>query len=171
GIGFVGVAASLSVWSVGTETNSNYQDADGQDLGNFDSSKDYHAGDVVTDTDGKKYVARCDITPSVTFDSAAKYNKCRVVASGDSDSGAASPWAAGPYSAGAYVTFHGHTWKAKQDVPLANQSLNPEDDSQPGTGHNDWSQQAGGYKSGLSGTTSTASASAFSSSTNYKQRD
>ena len=31
--GFVGVAISVSVWSVGTKANSNYQDADGNERG------------------------------------------------------------------------------------------------------------------------------------------
>ena len=50
--GFVGVAIAVSVWSVGTQTNSNYQDSGGAgpDKGTWAASIDYHAGDVVTDS-------------------------------------------------------------------------------------------------------------------------
>ncbi|HEX4526566.1 MAG TPA: hypothetical protein VH108_07475, partial [Gaiellaceae bacterium] len=80
--GFVGVAISVSVWSVGTATNSNYQDADGTDRGNWAQTVDYHTGDVVVDQNDpnkQKFVARCDITPNVDWTKDTKYNKCRVV--------------------------------------------------------------------------------------------
>ncbi len=59
GGGFVGGAAAVSVWSVGTEANSTYNEAAGGiNRGIFDPSKEtsatesdhYHKGDVVTDT-------------------------------------------------------------------------------------------------------------------------
>ena len=81
--GFVGVALAVSVWSVGTQTNSNYQDsgAAGPDQGTWASSGSYNAGDVVTDVfDGKQYTARCDIGGA--WQSSTKYNKCRVVTDG-----------------------------------------------------------------------------------------
>ncbi len=81
--GFVGVAIAVSVWSVGTQTNSNYQDsgAAGPDQGTWSSGGAYNAGDVVTDSfDGKKYTARCDIGGA--WQVSTKYNKCRVVTDG-----------------------------------------------------------------------------------------
>src|SRR5581483_5814621 len=245
GGGFVGVGASVSVWSVGTETNSNYQNADGPDKGTWSSGADYHTGDVVVDSfDSKRYVARCDITPNVDWDNSTDYNKCRVVhdpgdgnlyqalvdnpshasqphsnlaqwslytspaphgdptswepptdalhttkgdrqdasgsiagadmaASGNSDNGGGSPpaWAPGPYSAGSYVSFDGHVWKAKQDVQAGNQALNPEQNSQPGTSHDDWAQEVDGYKGVFNGTTSSAPAPAWVSGTAYEKGD
>ncbi|HEY3921306.1 MAG TPA: carbohydrate-binding protein, partial [Gaiellaceae bacterium] len=59
GGGFVGGAAAVSVWSVGTEANSTYNEAAGGiNRGTFDASNEtssnesdhYHKGDVVTDT-------------------------------------------------------------------------------------------------------------------------
>ena len=61
GGGFVGVSAAVSVWIVGTETVSTYnQDAAGPDKGNWSGSADYNKGDVVTGSDGKRYAAKVD---------------------------------------------------------------------------------------------------------------
>ena len=82
--GFVGVALAVSVWSVGTQTNSNYQDSGsaGPDKGTWSASGSYNAGDVVTGSDGKRYTARCDI--GGTWQSSTKYNKCRILTDGGS---------------------------------------------------------------------------------------
>ena len=67
--GFVGVAVAVSVWSVGTQTNSTYHDGDGPFRGPWDgptaSSSDpsvyYKEGDVVTfGVDNTRYVAKID---------------------------------------------------------------------------------------------------------------
>jgi hypothetical protein len=86
--GFVGVAIAVSVWSVGTQANSDYQDSGGAgpDKGTWAANVEYHAGDVVTDSfDNKRYTARCDITPNENWRAvddngdAVTYNECRVV--------------------------------------------------------------------------------------------
>ena len=85
--GFVGVAIAVSVWSVGTQANSNYQDTGGAgpDKGTWAANVEYHAGDVVTDSfDNKRYMARCDVTPNEnwrtsTTTATRDYNECRVV--------------------------------------------------------------------------------------------
>ena len=67
--GFVGVAVAVSVWSVGTQTNSDYHDADGPFRGDWDSgtannpdkSVFYKEGDVVTfGPDHTRYAAKID---------------------------------------------------------------------------------------------------------------
>ena len=68
GAGFVGVAGSVSVWSVGAESGSRYADgtdgAEGPEgpgskyKGNWDPNRVYTEGDVVTAADGNRYALR-----------------------------------------------------------------------------------------------------------------
>ena len=60
--GFVGVAAAVSVWSIGTTPNGGYQAASGgDDRGTWSATTTYRQGDVVTDSnDGKRYSAKED---------------------------------------------------------------------------------------------------------------
>ncbi len=60
--GFVGVAAAVSVWSIGTTPNGGYHAAaGGDDRGTWNTSTTYRQGDVVTDpADGKRYSAKAD---------------------------------------------------------------------------------------------------------------
>ena len=60
--GFVGVAAAVSVWTIGTQVNGSYHAADGgyqDDDPTWSSSKTYHEGDVVT-YNSKRYSAKVD---------------------------------------------------------------------------------------------------------------
>ena len=233
--GFVGVALAVSVWSVGTQTNSNYQDSGstGPDKGTWSATGSYNAGDVVTGSDGKRYTARCDI--GGTWQSSTKYNKCRILkdganeyqalvdnpnqgvnpaangaqwvlytptdpsgdsanwdgptdalhspgqdtgqsigsadstASGSSES--APDWVSGTaYNAGDKVTFKGHVFKARVNITHVSTDPDQNDDSTSGT-FNEWSQEAGGYTSALSGTTSTATVNAWVSGTSYHRGD
>ena len=60
GAGAVGVAGSVSVWSVGEAATTTYEDsADGTDKGIWASGSVYETGDVVTHN-GEKYSARQD---------------------------------------------------------------------------------------------------------------
>ncbi|WP_345762181.1 beta strand repeat-containing protein [Diaminobutyricibacter sp. McL0608] len=59
GGGFVGVAGSVSVWSVGTAPTGSYNEGSyGQDRGAWSSTATYAQGDVVTGSDGKRYGAK-----------------------------------------------------------------------------------------------------------------
>ncbi|HEY0805267.1 MAG TPA: hypothetical protein VGD84_09390, partial [Pseudonocardiaceae bacterium] len=59
GGGFVGVAGSVSVWSVGTAPTGSYNEGSyGQDKGAWSSTATYAQGDVVTGSDGKRYGAK-----------------------------------------------------------------------------------------------------------------
>ena len=59
GGGFVGVAGSVSVWSVGTAPTGSYNEGSyGQDRGTWSSTATYAQGDVVTGSDGKRYGAK-----------------------------------------------------------------------------------------------------------------
>src|SRR5262249_45101082 len=68
GGGFVGVAGSVSVWSVGTQPTTTYNDgAGGPDKGAWISGTKYNKGDVVTDPfDNKRYAAKSDLPSSTT---------------------------------------------------------------------------------------------------------
>ncbi|HET7128249.1 MAG TPA: hypothetical protein VFJ93_04150, partial [Gaiellaceae bacterium] len=190
--GFVGVAVAVSVWSVGTQTNSMYHDADGPFRGDWDSttanSSDksvfYKEGDVVTfGVNHTRYVAKIDHPlndPSDTTewdgptdalhttsgdqqDARPSINGADQAASGSSDT-TTTDWApAGSYTAGDEVNFNGHVWKAKNDV------LGSAGDPQTDTA--DWAQEVGGYGSALSGTTSSASAPTWSNSASYSKGD
>src|SRR3990172_5899872 len=70
GGGFVGVAGSVSVWSVGTQSTTTYEDgADGPDKGAWTSGTAYNKADVVT-FGGSKYSAKID-NPNTSSDPAA----------------------------------------------------------------------------------------------------
>src|SRR5215203_4846896 len=61
GAGFVGVAGSVSVWSVGMQTTTTYQESPaGDNKGPWVSGTEYNAGDIVTHA-GKQWTAREDI--------------------------------------------------------------------------------------------------------------
>ena len=70
GGGFVGVAGSVSVWSIGTQATTTYHDAPaGPNKGTWTAGVIYAKGDVVTDSfDGKTYAAKGpgDTTPPST---------------------------------------------------------------------------------------------------------
>src|SRR5439155_18004935 len=63
--GFVGVAGSISVWSIGIESTPTYNTG-GNHRGDWVSSTEYKQGDVVTDNtvggNGKQFVAKNDFT-------------------------------------------------------------------------------------------------------------
>ena len=60
GAGFVGVGGSVSVWTIGTQPVTTYNDAaGGPDRGAWSGSADYNKGDVVTFS-GSKYAAKID---------------------------------------------------------------------------------------------------------------
>ena len=60
--GFVGVAAAVSVWTIGTTATGGYHAADGgDDRGAWDSGTSYRKGDVVS-YNGKRYSAKVDNT-------------------------------------------------------------------------------------------------------------
>ncbi len=87
GGGFVGVAGSVSVWSIGTQPVTTYSDAaGGPDKGTWSSGGDYNKGDVVTDSfDGKRYAAKNDLVGDPTAPHADPANW-----EGDTDSLAAN---------------------------------------------------------------------------------
>ncbi|WP_367889442.1 hypothetical protein [Humibacter ginsenosidimutans] len=61
GAGVVGIAASVSVWTVGTDPTSSYNaGANGVDKGTWSSTGSYLTGDVVTGSDGQRYGALID---------------------------------------------------------------------------------------------------------------
>jgi len=92
-------------------------------------------------------------------------------ASGDSDNGGGAPpaWVAGPYTAArmsASTVTSGR--RSRTSSPPTRRRTRRRIRSRA-TLHDDWSQQVSGYKGAFGGTTSTASASAWSSATNYKE--
>jgi LPXTG-motif cell wall-anchored protein len=57
----VGIAASVSVWTIGTDPTTSYNEgANGIDKGTWSASGSYVKGDVVTASDGKRYGALVD---------------------------------------------------------------------------------------------------------------
>ncbi|MGN6127418.1 MAG: beta strand repeat-containing protein, partial [Humibacter sp.] len=61
GVGAVGIAASVSVWTVGTDPTTSYNSgANGVDRGTWSSAATYNKGDVVTASDGNRYGALVD---------------------------------------------------------------------------------------------------------------
>ncbi len=190
--GFVGVAVAVSVWSVGTQTNSTYHDGDGPFRGPWDgptaNSSDpsvyYKEGDVVTfGVDNTRYVAKVDhplndptdttewdgptdalhTTSGDQQDTKPSIDGADQAASGSSDSTTTDWSSVGSYSANDEVNFNGHVYKAKNNV------LGSAGDPQTDTA--DWAQEVGGYGSALSGTTSSAPAPTWMMGTPYKQGD
>jgi hypothetical protein len=190
--GFVGVAVAVSVWSVGTQTNSDYHDADGPFRGDWllatatnpDKSVFYKEGDVVTfGPDHTRYSAKVDqplddpshasewdgptdalhTTSGDKQDATPSINGADQAASGSSDSTSTDFHSADSYNAGDEVNFNGHVYKAKNNV------LGTAGDPQTDT--TDWAQEVGGYGSALSGTTSSSSALGWVMGTSYNKGD
>src|SRR5439155_766611 len=123
GGGFVGVAGSVSVWTVGPQATKTYHDgAAGPDRGAWSSAT---ASKTTLDTDGV----------TVIPDVAVRYHKgnADAAASGEDDSSSGAPgfkkvlngstagatpaWVTGTsYKMGQRVTVGGHEFQAKQDV-------------------------------------------------------
>ena len=59
GAGFVGVSGSVSVWTIGTEVTSEYDDGtEGSFQGNWSAGVTYTEGDIVKASDGRRYQVR-----------------------------------------------------------------------------------------------------------------
>ena len=196
GGGFVGVGASVSVWTIGTQAVASYNTAEGgPDRGVFSASTAtsstayYRKGDVVT-VGTKRYAAKVDHASDggVTGHSAAP-NLNPYDWQGESgalngpDRGA---WSGSTdYFIGDEVTFGGQRYAAKVDLPSGdptdgnpdpdvydNSEWQPANQSVSGADGVASGDGSNGYKSVLGGTTSSApSSTPWVSGTTYNQGD
>ena len=181
GGGFVGVAGSVSVWTVGTQATTTYEGS-GSDgpAGPWDNTKaDYHMGDVVT-FGGKRYGAKLD-NPAIGLspvDNPTQWEGQKTPLKAGSAGQQRGTWTAGTsYDKEDVVSFNGKQYTAKVDNPSTSQ--NPEVNTGQWMPVRDAGDEAdivaagngeNGYKSGLDGST-VHNRGAWSAATAYDAND
>ena len=187
--GFVGVAGGVSVWTIGPQATSTYNEgAGGPDKGEWQSGTAYDKGDVVTYCSGagcepKTFAAKID-KPNTTLDPEANPSEWEAgknalsegsggpAASGDQtasgQSGSLPVWTSGTeYKKEDVVTYEGHNYEAI--VKETNKTKSP-------VGNKEWKELectekdpcgSPGYTSALNGTSNTTPPAAWSAGTAY----
>ena len=127
--GFVGVSGSVSVWTIGASSNGKYDDGSydaAKDKGNWAPGTTYTEGDIVTASDGNRYVLR-DVTD-------------------DADTGTAGYQA--DISLGQNPTTHPDQWGRIDDDALSSENGSAQDQAGDSADGND---SASGYKQMVDG--------------------
>ena len=190
GGGFVGVAGSVSVWTVGTQTTTTYTEGSGAAPVDFVAGGDYNTDAVVHDTvDDKLYSPRSDIcgvagphcpSPYTTaphsdvYDPGTNPSGRWTLVQKSPLKGTPTEWVTGTsYHEGDIVKYNGQTYTATQDVTntAQNPAANTSEWKQGGDAVQDADHVAsgdGGYKSGLNGS-STRDAGTWTSGHVYEQ--
>ena len=187
GGGFVGVAGSVSVWSVGTQPTTTYNDgAGGPDKGAWSSGSTYNKGDTVT-FGGKTYAARNDLTNDTTSpdNDPTNWEGDTNALAPASDGGGSGPdegtWSsADSYNSGDVVEYNGSKYQARKAVGPSATPPSSDGDNWVGVSTGGSAQQSGdeaasgdqvgggqGYKTVLTGSTATNTASAWVTGTAY----
>jgi len=199
GAGAVGVAGSVSVWSLGTTASTTYEDGvEGEFKGTWAANEPYLVGEVVEDpVDGKRYVAKTDFGGSALTDVPSSNPGADAPVPGttvaprlddtgwtlstqsplEADEDALEPaWAAGTtYDLTDSVSFAGKNYRSRLEVNLGNQpNTSPDAWSEiNGTATGDADTVAsgeGGYKQGLDGT-SNENRGLWNAGTSYAKGD
>ncbi|KAG1649186.1 hypothetical protein GQR58_029240 [Nymphon striatum] len=189
GAGAVGVAGSVSVWGLGTEGTTTYEDDAGGDFqGTWVNGGIYNQGDVVQDpVDGNRYTAKKDFLG--TGSSPASTTAPRLDSGSDTSGWAKSTqeplkgddtleaaWNAGTtYDAGQAVSYNGKNYSSRTDDNMGNEpDISPEHwNEAKGSATGDADVVAsgdGGYKNALDGT-SNVDKGAWVSGSDYDKGD